>query len=331
MTDGTIEDDAGKPGGVGGGGIEFASSADELFGGIADESLGDPSIDDRSGDGTDEGGDDDDADAEADAGDGIEDRTAASVFGELKDTVGNDADTDGLLDGETPDDIIASADEPEPEPGSETEADEDILADEGELEDLLLTGRTEGQEFLWVDPPGEGDDETDGESAVKLDWEANVETATDTEAEPTPVESDGDSDSDGDGNGSADGTADRDEGTAANEPSSSDSDLEDTAEERAEPLEDAGDETASAEPEESEGENESESAVTDASVEAPDESSATDGGGDGEDGDHATAATDSVPGPDPDSDSDPDPDPNPDSDSATPGLFRRLLSKLNPF
>lgn len=313
MTDSTIDDDAGKPGGAGGGGIEFASSADELFGGVADESVGDPSIDGRSGDGDDRNGSDDD--------EGVEDRTAASVFGELKDTVGND--TDGLLDGETPDDIIESADEPEPEPEPERVADDDILADEGELEALLLTGRTKDGEFLWVDPADEP--ETEGESEPKIDWEANVETATDSAAEPTPVERDEETEAE-----EAESVSDSATGleTTSTDPETSSGrpDAEGSDEGRTDTLEDGAEEN------EGEGEDEDDSDVeteTGATVEpAGTETDGTEGetavaetgttvdsseADDGAEGSVENDATDAG------------------SDAASPGLLRRLLSKLNPF
>ncbi|MWV40082.1 hypothetical protein [Natrialba sp. INN-245] len=126
MTDSTIEN---KPGD---GGFDIGSSADELFGEIAEEPL--------------ETDVDRDDDGESEDDQGVEDQTAATVFGQLKDEVDRSG-TDELLADESPEDIIASADEPEPEP----EVDDDLLADEEALTNLLLTERTKGEEFLWID------------------------------------------------------------------------------------------------------------------------------------------------------------------------------------
>ncbi|MEY7848430.1 hypothetical protein AB7C87_04415 [Natrarchaeobius sp. A-rgal3] len=141
MTDSTIEN---KPGD---GGFDVGSSADELFGEIAEDPL------ETDVDRTDEVESDDDDD------EGVEDQTAATVFGQLKDEVGH-SETDELLVGESPEDIIASADEPEPEPS----VDDDLLVDEEELTNLLLTERTKGEEFLWVDA-GEDDDATEADGS----------------------------------------------------------------------------------------------------------------------------------------------------------------------
>ncbi|WP_049927240.1 hypothetical protein [Halopiger goleimassiliensis] len=130
------------------GGVEVGSSAEELFGGI-DEGPFETDVE--------RGDDADDRGEEPDEDDGIEDQTAASVFGQLKDDVESD-DTDELLEDESPEDIIASADEPEPELDP---IDEDLRADEEELADLLLTGRTKGEEFLWIDPADESNDAAD--------------------------------------------------------------------------------------------------------------------------------------------------------------------------
>ncbi|WP_455449528.1 hypothetical protein [Natrinema thermotolerans] len=104
--------------------------------------------------------------------DAAEDRTAADVFDQLRD----DADvggTDDILADESPDDIIASANDPEPE--TET-VDDALLADDDELTDLLLTGRsTDGEgEFHWVDPDGSG-----GSTAT-----AGSQSASDAESTP---------------------------------------------------------------------------------------------------------------------------------------------------
>ncbi|WP_254523930.1 hypothetical protein [Natrinema caseinilyticum] len=79
--------------------------------------------------------------------DDVEDRTAAEVFDHLRSEATDTNGADDILADESPADIIASADEPEPEP----KIADDLLADDDELADLLLTGRTKGEEFLWVE------------------------------------------------------------------------------------------------------------------------------------------------------------------------------------
>ncbi|RQG91478.1 hypothetical protein EA462_05815 [Natrarchaeobius halalkaliphilus] len=140
MTDSTIDD---KPGD---GGFDVGSSADELFGEIEEEPL------EADVDRSDEDGDETGTEHEGEPADeddtGVEDQTAAAVFGQLKNEVVADG-ADGVLEDETPEEIIAGADEPDPEPAEPI--DDDLLADEDELADLLLTERTKGEEFLWVD------------------------------------------------------------------------------------------------------------------------------------------------------------------------------------
>ncbi|SDR10912.1 prolipoprotein diacylglyceryl transferase [Natronobacterium texcoconense] len=172
MTNSTIDDETGD-----GGGFDVGSSGDELFGGIAEDSQDEPAVDDWATD-------------HERVSQAVEDRTADSVFGELKADVGNDADD--VLGDESPDDIIASADEPEPEP--EWPVGDDLVADEQELEALLLTGRTKEQEFLWVDPADE-DAATDAPSAPEETTEtddsqetSNVDDSRDTDPEPAETD-----------------------------------------------------------------------------------------------------------------------------------------------
>lgn len=155
MTDSTIDENSGD------GGFDVGASADDLFGAIEDES-GEGAVDRES---VNAGADADEkphaeatsASGGAGAG-GVEDRTASNVFGQLKadaDVASADG-TDDVLEGETPEDIIASADDPDP--GTEA-VDDALLADDGELTDLLLTGRsTDGEgEFHWIDPDDSGE------------------------------------------------------------------------------------------------------------------------------------------------------------------------------
>ncbi|RQG97756.1 hypothetical protein [Natrarchaeobius chitinivorans] len=182
MTDSTIEN---KPGD---GGFDVGSSADELFGEIADEPL------ETDGDRTSE------VEPDEDDGAGVEDQTAATVFGQLKDEVeAESSETDDLLADESPEDIIASADDPDPEPA----VDEDLLVDEEELTDLLLTERTKGEEFLWVDADEDetsdllsaetdpaDDAEPDEVEFSERDLEETDEPDIDSSSDTDPVESD---------------------------------------------------------------------------------------------------------------------------------------------
>ncbi|PGF17921.1 hypothetical protein CP556_18640 [Natrinema sp. CBA1119] len=165
------------------GGFEVGSSVDDLFGEI-------------ESDGDSEGG----QRAETDDGDGsdvVEDQTAADVFDQLRTDAGDENGADDILADESPDEIIASADEPDPEPDATVDAD--LLADDDELADLLLTGRskeTDG-EFLWIDPADDagtdgvekGDEGRLEESAdATPDWEstdATDDVADDTAADVT--------------------------------------------------------------------------------------------------------------------------------------------------
>jgi len=86
----------------------------------------------------------------------VQDQTAASVFGQLKATVDAN-ETDDILEEDTPEDIIASADEPDPAPEP---IDDELTPDDDELTDLLLTGRTKHKEFLWIDTDDDPDSST---------------------------------------------------------------------------------------------------------------------------------------------------------------------------
>ncbi|MBZ6493333.1 hypothetical protein [Natrinema longum] len=140
MTESTTEPPADAP-------LEVDSSIDALFEELEEtDSGGDHRTETTDGDETGEG----DAD-------GVEDQTAADVFDQLR-AGGTDGDADDVLADETPDDIIASVDEPAPTPA--TPVDDELLADDDELTEFLLTGRTKDEEFLWVetDEPDEGSD-----------------------------------------------------------------------------------------------------------------------------------------------------------------------------
>ncbi|WP_207589368.1 hypothetical protein [Halomontanus rarus] len=145
MTDSTIDNKSGD------GSFDLGPSVDELFGDIEDESSSERVQNEE----------DDGATTEDTADDGIEDQTAADVFNQLRDeaTDTGEADIDSdILEDESPTDIIASADEPTDDAPT---VDDDLLVDEHALENLLLTGRTKEDEFLWVDDGSSA--ETDGE------------------------------------------------------------------------------------------------------------------------------------------------------------------------
>ncbi|WP_265112138.1 MSCRAMM family adhesin SdrC [Halosolutus halophilus] len=165
MTDSTADKNASD------GSFEAGPSADELFGEIAESVEGGPTDRERG-----------DASTGSET---IEDRTAADVFDQLQSDVGDD--TDGVLADESPEDIIASADEPDPDP-----ADDDLLVDEDALEDLLLTGRTKEKEFLWVDSDDGAGDDTDGDGTGRS-AEATDTPAGAADESPTP-DAEGDDD-----------------------------------------------------------------------------------------------------------------------------------------
>ncbi|WP_408958397.1 hypothetical protein [Natrinema sp. 74] len=188
MTDSTTDS------GSGDGAFDVGSSVDELFGDL--ETGGEWGDERRTA-----AADDTVTTRQSDT-DGVEDQTAAAVFEQLRSDSDDEAGADDLLADESPADIIASADEPDPEP--DTPVDDELLADKDELADLLLTGRTKDREFLWVETDdssdaadtGTIDEPTDADDAGDIDetGEANVETES-----PTT-----DTDSDGDRDGAAD-------------------------------------------------------------------------------------------------------------------------------
>ena len=170
MTDSTINGGSGK------GELDIGSSAEELFGDLEDDSL-ENEIDDEI----------DDEIERSDWGeevDGIEDRTAADVFNQLKSETDR-IDTVSVLEDETPEEIIESADEPD-----ETfESDDDLVEDEAALENLLLTGRTKGEEFLWIDTGDstgpDGGESTDDTPEATAEAAIETESGTGSESDPT--------------------------------------------------------------------------------------------------------------------------------------------------
>ncbi|MXV60721.1 hypothetical protein GS429_01270 [Natronorubrum sp. JWXQ-INN-674] len=169
MTDSTTNTNAGD------GALDVGATTDDLFGEFDDESFDRESVD---GGAADDGNTSAESTSASAATGGVEDQTAAAVFGQLQNTVSDTDDVDDVLENESPEDIIASADEPDPEP--ESDPVDDLLVDEAALEDLLLTGRTKEQEFLWID--AEGDDG------------ASEPSETDASSDPASVFTDSDAD-----------------------------------------------------------------------------------------------------------------------------------------
>ena len=230
MTDSTINTNSSD------GSLDVGGTADELFGEI-DEGMpeGEP-VDVESAD------DDASTDGETEPSDGgVEDQTAAAVFGNLQQSVSSSDDIDAVLDDESPEDIIASADDPEPE-----STDDDLLVDEGALEELLLTDRTKDQEFLWVDAD-ESETEIDAEASPESE---TVETETDAKAVDTETDVSGDGLAETDAPESAAASSSSDETPDENAPTAATSDgreepaTTDTVEPNEESDADPSDETA---------------------------------------------------------------------------------------
>lgn len=94
-------------------------------------------------------------------GEQVEDTTASDVFERIRaESPDAGAGAGEILADETPEDIIASADDPD-----DRDAIDDDLFDEGALDELLLTGRTEAQGFLWI----ETDDRAETDATEEAD------------------------------------------------------------------------------------------------------------------------------------------------------------------
>lgn len=130
MTDGTLDEEPEEESGI-------SRSAEELFGGIEDDARS-PEDSDSERDGQ-QGSSD---------GDSVEDRTANDVFAQFRERDVEKGDVGEILGGESPEDLIAAADEDEPRR-------DDLVEDAEALDELLLTGRVAGEEFLWIDTDGE--------------------------------------------------------------------------------------------------------------------------------------------------------------------------------
>ena len=305
MTDSTIDNKPGE------GGFDVGSSAEELFGEIEDEFL-ESGVDREAGDDDAAVSDADPGDATADDRKDVEDQTAASVFGQLKADLEDDDSVD-LLEDESPEDIIASADEPEPDPEP---IDEDLLADEEELTDLLLTGRTKEEEFLWIDPDDESGEAADDRDTESLEDEDATEPADTTEAE-TALESD---DAVGDDLEGTEDTSSVEETEDASSTEDVDADhAEETDADHAEPDDVADGETDELEADDSPSvaDDDDESAVIEPEEPATDESAHLETGDKPAETDEDEAPVDEPA------------DATEDDDSR--GLIRRLLAALNPF
>ncbi|AXR77582.1 midas domain-containing protein [Natrarchaeobaculum sulfurireducens] len=299
MTDSTIDNKPGE------GGFDVGSSADELFGEIEDEFL-ESGVDRAAGDDDAVESDAESNDATADDRENVEDQTAAAVFGQLKADIEAE-DTAAVLEDESPEDIIASADEPDPEPDP---IDEDLLADEEALTDLLLTGRTKEEEFLWIDPDDESDEPATDNDCESESLEGDAEAGDSADAETT-LESE-----------EADGT-DLEETDDSNEPAITADDSDDLEAEDSESETDDDDtgplestEPAPMESEESESLEAGGLEDDDESIDATDEPAETNG-------ESTEAAVESKETAD-------EPAASTETDDSR-GLIRRLLSALNPF
>ncbi|MFC7215951.1 hypothetical protein ACFQO4_17920 [Saliphagus sp. GCM10025334] len=160
MTDSTTDEKSRE------GDFDIGPSMDELFGEIEDDSADEEPVDPD----------------ETAHGDDVEDVTAADLFSQLRDEAA-DSGMDEVLEDESPEEIIASADEDD-EPDYDVD---DELVDEGALDDLLLTGRTRSDEFLWVDSGDDSSSAGDGDSGA---------TEADSVPEASGLEGDSESESD---------------------------------------------------------------------------------------------------------------------------------------
>lgn len=79
------------------------------------------------------------------SGSAVADRTATDVFASLA-ADGPSVDTDAILDGTSPEEIIDRTDEPAPSSSVHSS-----LIDEGELTELILPDRRDEGSFLWVE------------------------------------------------------------------------------------------------------------------------------------------------------------------------------------
>ncbi|MHC3438893.1 hypothetical protein ACYJ1Y_12535 [Natrialbaceae archaeon A-gly3] len=173
MTDSTIDDNTGDNLEVGPGAEELSGPFEKSHSDPPDETVGPHSPETELS-------------AIESRVDEIADRTADDVFEQfeqLRSEANGECDVDGVLADESPDDIIASAIDEADDP-----AETGVLGDDDDREDLLVTGRRAGSEFLWVDPevdePESSSDASSSDAAASRS--ANVESAGTTAAEAVP-------------------------------------------------------------------------------------------------------------------------------------------------
>lgn len=117
-----------------------------------------------------------------------EDLTAEDLFHRLSESESesvHDDDVYEALAGESPDAIIASADE---DPAEETDRLDDLLTDESALDDLLLSSRTEADGFLWIDTDERDEWTTDQEESGAEDIDEEWTEAFEAGATPDTAE-----------------------------------------------------------------------------------------------------------------------------------------------
>ncbi|NHN40375.1 hypothetical protein G9C85_01825 [Halorubellus sp. JP-L1] len=110
---------------------------------------------------------------------GPEDTTANELFQQLRDEHDDDDSATAVTDvaGESPEDIMARADEEE---AHVDQIDDAIRADERALDDLLLTERREADGFLWVETEDDAERTADVSSLFATgDDEASADTTVD--------------------------------------------------------------------------------------------------------------------------------------------------------
>lgn len=104
------------------------------------------------------------------SGSAVADRTATDVFASLA-ADGPSVDTDAILDGTSPSEIIDRTDDPDPSASVHSS-----LIDEAELTQLILPERRDDGSFLWVETT-----ESSGRSADDADESSTFETFLDAD------------------------------------------------------------------------------------------------------------------------------------------------------
>lgn len=142
-----------------------------------------------------------------------EDTTADELFSQLRDEHAADEPAADAVTEESPEDIMAKADE---EAAHVDQVDDAIRADEDALDDLLLTGRREADGFLWV--------ETEDDAAADDGFGAMFEGADDADGSANTADGDA---ATADGDAATD--ADASDATTHDEPSADDAQSMDDA------------------------------------------------------------------------------------------------------